>query len=92
MDQDANAGLGVIQFDFHREPFRIHRTAPVIGCDGIEMGVLKKGNECSQNTILGDSGRKSGGKKERADKEAAPKDGHKTSLRTCVALTLRRRR
>ena len=71
MDQDAHARFGVIQFDFYGETVGIHRTAPVIGCDGIEMGVLKKGNECSQNTILRDSGMESGGKKERADKEAA---------------------
>jgi len=73
MDQDAHVGLGLIQFRFYGEPLGIQRASPVIGCDGIEMGVLKKGNECSQYTILGDSGMEPGGKKERADKEAALK-------------------
>ena len=73
MDQDAHAGFGVIEFNFYRETLRIQRTAPVVGGDGIEMGTLKKGNECSQDTILGDSAMEPGGKKERADKEAALK-------------------
>ena len=71
MDENAYARLGVIKVDFHGEAFGVQRTTPVIGRDGAQMGVLKKGNECSQDTILGDSGMGSGGKKERADKEAA---------------------
>ena len=73
MNQDTHARLGIVQCDFHGEPFGIQRAPPVISRDGIEMGVLKKGNECSQNTILGDSGMEPGVKKERADKEAALK-------------------
>lgn len=34
MDEYPHAGLSVIKFNFHGETFGIHRTAPVIGCDG----------------------------------------------------------
>ena len=52
MDEYANAGLGFIEFDFNGEALGIHGPSPVIGRNGNEVGVLKEGNECSQNTIL----------------------------------------
>ena len=69
MDQNAHAWLGVIESNFNGEALGIHRPAPIIGRDGNEVWVLKKRNECSQNTILSAGGEK----KKRADKETRPK-------------------
>jgi hypothetical protein len=52
MDENAHAGLGVIEFGFHWELFGVDRPAPVIAGDGEEMGVLEERDEGSQNTIL----------------------------------------
>ena len=80
MDENADAGLGVIQFGFHRKTADVRRTGPVISRDGEEMRILKKRGEWPQHTILRDSGIERQARKKRADKETALGNGHKTLL------------
>ncbi len=72
MDKHSDAGLGVVQFHFHRELLCIKGAAPIITCDGKEMGVLEKWNECSQKPILRDS---RDTEKRRGGQGAPPKRG-----------------